>query len=728
MHPLSAELPSAGENRNICKTNNILIPETNCWQLDRAEKLAFLIDAEAYFQAFREAAEQAQEHIYICGWDIDSRMQLARNKQADCGSLQLGIFLSTLAEEKKDLQIYILIWDFVRFMGIDREWFSQFKISWNNHRNIHFHMDRLHPVGASVHHKLVVVDDTVACCGGLDLTKARWDTPAHAPDDQRRRTPDGHWYRPHHDAQMLVEGLPARRLGSYFRDRWQQVTGEQLSSPTSQKDNGKNSPWPASVRPDIRCCRTAIARTQPQHEKLPGVYEAEQLYLDSIRSANRSIYIENQYLTASKVIEALARRLGEPKGPEIILVLPYTTDGWLSQTTMDTLRDKAVISLQEADIHNRLGIFYAYQEGLEGDDTIKIHSKLMIVDNRFIRVGSSNLNNRSMGFDTECDLAVELDGETADGEDTADPAEQLRTTLLAEHLGTTPAAVRQAVQRTDSILRAITELQGGSRTLKKFNPGVTPSVDFIAEEQQLFDPERPVEPKRFLSPWIPRGRLTSAQLRLLQAVGVLLLLGGLAAVWYQSPTGRLFTPNRLQDLADLLVKSDYGWLYVAAAYLFGSLVMVPITLLISLTILVFGTYKGFAFALFGSVLSGATTYGLGRVLGRQTVRALAGDTINNLSRKLGRRGVLSTFLVRLVPVAPYTVVNIVAGASHIRFTDFLLGTLLGMLPGILAIAGIVDRGYALFREPNLFSIATSLAVLALILGSWFLIQKKLRSD
>ncbi len=352
----------------------------------------------------------------------------------------------------------------------------------------------------------------------------------------------------------------------------------------------------------------------------------------------------------------------------------------------------------------------------------------MIVDNRFIRVGSSNLNNRSMGFDTECDLAVELDGETADGEDTADPAEQLRTTLLAEHLGTQSAAVRQAVQRTDSILRAITELQGGSRTLKKFNPGVTPSVDFIAEEQQLFDPERPVEPKRFLSPWIPRGRLTSAQLRLLQAVGVLLLLGGLAAVWYQSPTGRLFTPNRLQDLADLLVKSDYGWLYVAAAYLFGSLVMVPITLLISLTILVFGTYKGFAFALFGSVLSGATTYGLGRVLGRQTVRALAGDTINNLSRKLGRRGVLSTFLVRLVPVAPYTVVNIVAGASHIRFTDFLLGTLLGMLPGILAIAGIVDRGYALFREPNLFSIATSLAVLALILGSWFLIQKKLRSD
>lgn len=76
-----------------------------------------------------------------------------------------------------------------------------------------------------------------------------------------------------------------------------------------------------------------------------------------------------------------------------------------------------------------------------------------------------------------------------------------------------------------------------------------------------------------------------------------------------------------------------------------------------------------------------------------------------------------------MPVAPYTVVNIVAGASHIRFTDFLLGTLLGMVPGILAIAGIVDRGYALFRKPDLFSLATSLAVLALILGAWFLIRK-----
>jgi uncharacterized membrane protein YdjX (TVP38/TMEM64 family) len=156
--------------------------------------------------------------------------------------------------------------------------------------------------------------------------------------------------------------------------------------------------------------------------------------------------------------------------------------------------------------------------------------------------------------------------------------------------------------------------------------------------------------------------------------------------------------------------------------------MVPITLLISLTILVFGAYKGAVFALFGSALSGAVTYGLGRILGRQTVRALAGNTINNLSRKLVRRGILSTFLVRLVPVAPYTVVNIVAGASHIRFTDFLLGTLLGMVPGILAIAGLVDRGYALFREPDLFSIATSLAVLALILTAWYLIQKKLRSD
>lgn len=520
MRSSAAELPTKGE---YSKNRDILVPGTNCWQLDRAEKLAFLIDAEAYFHAFREAAEQARQHIYICGWDIDTRMRLARNRKADSATLQLGPFLSALVEEKKDLQVYILIWDFVRFMGIDREWFSQFKISWKNHGNIHFHMDRLHPVGASVHHKLVVVDDTVACCGGLDLTKARWDTPAHAPDDQRRRTPDGHWYRPHHDVQVLVEGLPAQRLGSYFRDRWQQVTGKRLSSPVPapQQDNKKNSPWPASVRPDIRCCRTAITRTQPQYEKLPGVYEVEQLYLDSIRSAEKSIYIENQYLTASKVIEALIQRLQEPDGPEIILVLPYTTDGWLSQTTMDTLRDKAIISLREADIYNRLGVFYAYQQGLEGDDTIKIHSKLMIVDNRFIRVGSSNLNNRSMGFDTECDLAVELDGETADEEDTATPAEQLRTTLLAEHLGTTPAAVQQAVQQTGSMLRAITELQGGTRMLKKFNPGVTPSVDFIAEEQQLFDPERPVEPKRFLSPWIPRGQLTGQQLRLLQVAGVL---------------------------------------------------------------------------------------------------------------------------------------------------------------------------------------------------------------
>lgn len=700
------------------KNKRILVSGKNCWKVQEADQVSFLIDADAYFHAFRESAKLARKSIYIFGWDIDSRMILLRQDPLDGYPLQLGEFLNALAEKNEELNIYILIWDFVRVMDLDREWFSSIKLVWKAPENIHFHLDQKHPVGASIHHKLIVIDDALSFSGGLDLTKQRWDTPRHHPDDSKRHTFDDDRYRPHHDVQIMFSGEPAQLLGRYVRDRWQVVTGQDLSNKIDQLQIR----WPKSIPVDIEHCRVGIARTQAEYEDQPGIYEAEKLYLDSIRQAQKYIYIENQYLTASKIIDALTHSLQQDYGPEIIIVLPLSTDGWLSQNTMDMLRIQAIQKLCAADKFERLGLFYAHQDGLEGDQTIKIHSKTMIIDDCFARVGSSNLNNRSMGFDTECDIAVEIE----QASDQTKAIQGFLYSLLAEHLGVMDRDIQKTVQQQGSLIKTIHQLRGKNRSLEELALKQDDKVETLAEVQGIFDPERPVEPGSLIKLLVPIKDIPKNILRYVQAAFILMVLIALAAAWRYGPLQEFVAPERLKEMAAAISSTHLAWFYVLAAYALGSVLIVPITLLITLTILIFGTIKGFFFALLGSVISGTVTYWLGRVLGRDTVRSLAGDKINKISQKLGESGIMSTFLIRQMPIAPFSVVNIVAGASHIRFRDFMLGTFLGMIPGSLAIAGIVDRGFALLTNPDLTTIISTLAVLGIISGAAFFIRRKVQ--
>ncbi|HKQ30358.1 MAG TPA: VTT domain-containing protein, partial [Burkholderiales bacterium] len=133
------------------------------------------------------------------------------------------------------------------------------------------------------------------------------------------------------------------------------------------------------------------------------------------------------------------------------------------------------------------------------------------------------------------------------------------------------------------------------------------------------------------------------------------------------------------------------------------------TVLIVATVMVFGPLAGLGYALSGSLLGAIVSFGVGKLIGRRGVRRIAGEHINRLSRRLGKRGMLAVFVARILPLAPFTVVNLVAGVSHIRLRDYLLGTVFGMLPGMLAITIFSDRLAATLRNPS----PTSLAVLAL---------------
>jgi len=131
------------------------------------------------------------------------------------------------------------------------------------------------------------------------------------------------------------------------------------------------------------------------------------------------------------------------------------------------------------------------------------------------------------------------------------------------------------------------------------------------------------------------------------------------------------------------------------------------------------------YALAGSLLSGLTTYLIGRTLGRETVRRLAGERLNAISRKLAERGLLAVVLVRIMPVAPYSIVNIVAGASHIGLRDFLLGTAIGLLPGILGIVLFVDRIVASVQNPSFVTFALLAIIAGLLGGSAVMLQRRL---
>jgi uncharacterized membrane protein YdjX (TVP38/TMEM64 family) len=154
--------------------------------------------------------------------------------------------------------------------------------------------------------------------------------------------------------------------------------------------------------------------------------------------------------------------------------------------------------------------------------------------------------------------------------------------------------------------------------------------------------------------------------------------------------------------------------------------MVPITGLIIVSYLAFGPWEGFAYALIGSALSAGLTYGIGSWMGKEKLSRLAGSRINRLSQYVGERGLLSMVIAHMLPVGPFTIVNMLAGASHIGFRDFMIGTLMGMIPGMIALAILIDRVTATIQQPNMSTILLLLGVMGVMAAGAWLIARLLR--
>jgi uncharacterized membrane protein YdjX (TVP38/TMEM64 family) len=140
--------------------------------------------------------------------------------------------------------------------------------------------------------------------------------------------------------------------------------------------------------------------------------------------------------------------------------------------------------------------------------------------------------------------------------------------------------------------------------------------------------------------------------------------------------------------------------WVILGFILAGLVAFPFSLLIVVTVITYGPVPGFIYSLTGGTLSAVVVYWIGDRLGHNLVRKLGGGKINRISRKIARHGIINIIFVRIVPVAPFTLINLVAGASHINFRDYTLGTLLGFIPGMLAMTLLADRIEAIVQEPD----------------------------
>lgn len=464
------------DERPAAATPVLLKPGATCWRVAQARRFSILVDGAAYFRAMQSAMRKAERSIMLLGWDFDPDIQL----DPDGDARPLRLLLEEQLVARPDLRIHILIWDMAAVFSMQRRARPQDAPKRLPRERLEYQVDGRHPLGAAHHQKLLVIDDAVAFCGGSDFTRNRWDTPEHRRWDPRRLTASGEMFDPRHDVVAAVDGAAAAALGDLARERWRRRTGVQLA-----RAEPANDPWPEDLQPDARDISVGIARTEPEWAGRKEVREIEALHLAAIAAARRWIYLENQYFTSPVIAATLARRLGEADGPEIVVVGPLRSGGRLDRFAMDRARNNLIHRLRAADRHDR---FRAYAPIAEGNVPITVHSKVAIVDDRFLRIGSANLNNRSLGLDSECDIA--LDGFDAEPDPRAanSAARSGLGRLIAEHLGASVEALAASLDAKGRLIGAIDQLNPRrGRRLVRLTPTAT-WLDRAVGRFSLFDP------------------------------------------------------------------------------------------------------------------------------------------------------------------------------------------------------------------------------------------------
>jgi phospholipase D1/2 len=317
------------------------------------------------------------------------------------------------------------------------------------------------------------VDGAFAFLGGLDLCSSRWDDRDHCAENSNRINTDQSTYGPFHDIQSYHTGSVVEKLAELFRERWRMVCCEELQIPrhTARMQVDFAGRLPIASR------RVAISRTQAKTDdgKQESIQEIRQLFVDAIDNAERLIYIENQYFSSTAIFRALSNRMREKgRAPlQIVLVLAKDANAFIEKVSIGIAQAKVIGCLKElaADTGHRLGVYYSACSAADGQEVpIYIHSKLFLVDDRFLSVGSANMNNRSMGLDTEINVTWEA---SPNQNGLVESIRNIRANLLAEHIGSKDPKEMRRLASAEGLVDYLDGLaSGGSCRLRRH-----PSLD-----------------------------------------------------------------------------------------------------------------------------------------------------------------------------------------------------------------------------------------------------------
>jgi phospholipase D1/2 len=407
-------------------------------------------------------------------------------------------FLNRLCEKNPDLHIYILAWNFSLIYALEREWWQEYIFNWTTHERLQFRFDDCHPFGASHHQKFVVVDGNLAFVGGGDICASRWDERDHRAVHPERYDNEAKPYGPYHEIQSYHVGAVAQRLAELFALRWQQSGGGPLElTPSLPKSD-------VPIEPTITIAAThvALSRTQPPMLTPPqrAVQEIYQLYRDAITAAERLIYLENQYFSSEAIYTTLVERMRSRRRSrlQIVVILPKRPEAFLEEVAMGFAQAKMLRSLVEIahETGHAFGVYYPTTTNENGREVpTYIHAKLLLVDDRFLTIGSANTTNRSLGLDTE--LNVSWEAFSPQQQTLIQSIRHTRMNLLAEHCGVTIHTDGYALARVEGLVEYLNQLTDGGHCRLRHHPMDTSFdervwLQALKPENLVIDPARPL--------------------------------------------------------------------------------------------------------------------------------------------------------------------------------------------------------------------------------------------
>ena len=386
-------------------------------------ELEVLIDGANALPEMAARLERAKHYVHVTGWHLAPSFELIKGRPDNA----IGVLLAELAER---VDVRVLVWSGSPIPAFHptRSEVSQTLENLTRMTRIEAHGDpREHPFHCH-HEKTVVIDGELAFVGGIDLTDSagdRYDTQQHRA---RRRIG---W----HDVATRLRGPAVADVGEHFRVRWRELTGEQLPELT---------PPPAAGDTTVQVLRTV---EEDMYDSFPrGEFRIFESYMRAFASARELIYIENQFLWSPELVSVIAGKLRNPPTPEfrVVILLPAKANNGAEDTRGQ------VGLLLDAD-HGGGRVLAATTRSLSPSkdraDPLYVHAKVAVVDDRWLIIGSANINAHSFFNDTEMCVAT----------DDAALARDTRIRLWAEHLELDKAAValRTTTDLVDSCWRPI---------------------------------------------------------------------------------------------------------------------------------------------------------------------------------------------------------------------------------------------------------------------------------